>query len=91
MLTNNYHKYGKRWRTNNPLKRNEMRKKNYAATRKGAVNSKRLWSGEEIIKIFSPDRPCDRVLANQLGRSVQAIQIKRSKTVTPFNNTDQSP
>jgi hypothetical protein len=66
------------WYEKNPGTRKRDRARNYAKTRKGAVNSGRFWSQNEILAI--QDRSCtDRELASRLGRSVQAIQVKRTK------------
>jgi hypothetical protein len=59
--------------------RRKIRAKNYA---RGAVHdrrSRRRWTTDEERQITAPDRPSDRELAKQLGRSVQAIQVKRTE------------
>lgn len=57
--------------------RNEARRKNYAATRVDLP--RRPWGQEEDRQIMAADRPLDRELAKKLQRSVQAIQIRRSR------------
>lgn len=37
------------------------------------------WSPDEINRILSIDRPSDEELAVELGRTITAIQVKRSK------------
>jgi hypothetical protein len=56
-----------------------QKRKNYAQTRAGARNRKTVWTCEEDAVITAAARPTDRVLAGQLGRSVQAIQVRRCK------------
>jgi hypothetical protein len=69
--------FEKKWRHNNPRKRQISSARNY---RKGAVHQKNArshWTiGDEQL-IISPNHPCDRILAEKLGRTVQAIQIHR--------------
>lgn len=69
--------YRKSWLLSNKAKRNRYRKGNYEQTRRGALNKYRRWLPEELNKITAADRPTDRVLAHELGRSVLAIQIQR--------------
>ena len=76
----NYYQGHKKWRKKHPDLRNEEKKRNYAKTRRNATNSNLSWTGEEIKMIFSPNRPSDREMSAILGRSVQAIQVKRAKT-----------
>ncbi len=56
-----------------------MQKRYYKKSILGAINSKNKWTAKEEDSILVPDRPNDMVLAKKLGRSVQAIQIKRSR------------
>jgi len=57
--------------------RNHQRKENYKT---GRLHQKVRgeWTNKEAEAILNPDAS-DRVLALQLKRSVQAIQVKRSK------------
>jgi hypothetical protein len=72
------YKYNKDWRLRNPHKRQSGKQRNYAQTQ-GAENTGAIWSDSEMEAILADDRPHDRVLAAKLGRSVQAIQVKRAK------------
>lgn len=74
----------KAWRQENKEKRNGYRKGNYAQTRPNARYAKKFWSDADVKKIFDPNRPPDRVLSLELGRSVEAIQVKRTKTDNPY-------
>ena len=58
-------------------KRNTYRQRNYAQTQ-GGLNSRKEWttSEDEMVRARSIT---DRELALKLGRSVQAIQIRRSR------------
>lgn len=60
------------------IKRNEQRKKNYNQTRDSAYSAKQRWSNEEITLITSSTLS-DREISKKIGRSVQAIQIKRNR------------
>jgi hypothetical protein len=69
-------------------KRNRSRKENYNQTRIGNFNSGKNWSRFDIQIIMKPEgfldpdgKPyeTDRQLSRILGRSVQAIQEKRSR------------
>ena len=72
----------KRWRLTHRKGRNQQRRKNYQKTA-GAENSKSEWTAKDEDLITASNRPHDMVLAQKLGRSVQAIQIKRSRIRTP--------
>jgi hypothetical protein len=69
----------RKWRQANPERFNEHKKNNYAQTRKNAHNSSLPWSKNEEAAITAEARPSDRELSKKLGRSVQAIQIHRSR------------
>jgi hypothetical protein len=66
------------WRKKNPKKRNEERKKNYSQTNINCPNATKKWELFEEILVLKRDKT-DRELHIALGRSVQAIQVKRSK------------
>ena len=76
-----YKRYGKLWRLKHTAYRNEERKTYYAKHRtlETTRNEGQRWSKEEITLIMDANRPSDPELAKQLGRSVQAIQVKRTK------------
>lgn len=64
------------WRKKNPKKWAAQKARYYApitGPRVGAV-----WSANEEAAVLSPDRPCDRELSKIIGRSVKAIQLRRS-------------
>jgi hypothetical protein len=69
----------KAWRENNRKVFESSKKKNYAKTREFAVNDGKIWLKMDERMITASGRPCDRILAKKLGRSVQAIQIRRSR------------
>ena len=56
--------------------RNAQRRRNYALTRKH--NGKKPWTPEEDVLILLPE-DTDRVLSGKIERSVQAIQVRRSR------------
>lgn len=58
--------------------RNRHRKNNYQKTREGAYNARQEWTVDEMEMILSSSL-CDREISKIIGRSVQAIQMKRSK------------
>jgi hypothetical protein len=58
-------------------RRNASRKANYDQTRVDLPY--RFWGAEEDKAIMAADRPSDRELSAKLERSVQAIQIRRSR------------
>lgn len=70
--------YWKAWRLANPKTRNRQRKTHYAKTR-DAANRGQEWTNAEMEAITADDRPADKILSGNLGRSVQAIQVKRAK------------
>lgn len=69
--------YNPQWRKRHPDRWRELRKKNYARGRVGCYRHKARWSMKEDSQILAKGRPPDRVLAQLLGRSVQAIQGRR--------------
>jgi hypothetical protein len=74
----------KAWRLKNPKKRNAERKKYYDKHRDNPQNSRRSkkrWSKGEIERIISFDLSVDAIIAKEIGRSVEAIQVKRSKLI----------
>ena len=81
---NNYKRYWKGWRLRHTAYRNKERKKYYAQFRKGAFNEGKRWEDEDIDEIIMTEGCSDRILSTRLGRSVQAIQGKRSKVWKAF-------
>lgn len=61
-----------------PELRRFFKNRNYATTT-DARNRHKEWTEKEIETILAEDRPTDRELSAQIGRSMRAIQIKRSK------------
>lgn len=74
--------HNKIWRIHHSKKRNEGKKRYYAKHREdpqNRANSGQEWTLLEIERVTASDRPADSILAKQIGRSVEAIQIKRSQ------------
>jgi hypothetical protein len=66
-----------RWRRKHRENWNEIKRRNY---QKGALwqqNAGQIWTAEEDAMILDPNRPFDRELAKQLGRTILAIQAER--------------
>lgn len=76
---NSYQVYTKPWRKRNRDLFNLMKKRNYAKGAEGVTKTKQPWTDSEIDEIVASDRPCDRILAKKISRSVQAIQVMRSR------------
>ncbi len=74
----------KEWRKKNPTKQVELKKTYYSTRTTHSTNKGQFWMPGEITTITSPDRPSDQELAKVLCRSVQAIQVKRSKILTGY-------
>jgi hypothetical protein len=72
------YKYTKTWRYRYPQKRNLERRRYYARLAQGCPNAREPWSKQDIEAILAPNRPSDRELARSLGRSVQAVHVRRS-------------
>jgi hypothetical protein len=58
-----------------PENRNAQRMRNYHKT-KNARNSRSRWTASEI-ELLHDNNMTDRELSAEIGRSVQAIQVKR--------------
>lgn len=69
----------KKYRINNKKQRNHDRRTNYAKGRLYAIKAKKPYSKKELDLIKGGFVGDDRDLAKLIGRSVQAIQIKRSR------------
>lgn len=67
----------KRWRLAHPGTRYRGKANYYRRLAVGRPNKRQLWMVHEIHLIMSEGRPCDRILAEHLGRSVAAIQGMR--------------
>lgn len=78
-MSKNGYKAHKKWRKTHPKTRNEGKKRHYAKSRVGARNKNARWNLQDETLILAEDRPIDAKLAVTLGRSVQAIQVKRTK------------
>jgi len=74
-----HYEQNKRWRKKNPAKRLAGKTRYYAQTQ-GAPNTGKHWTMTEVERITATDRPTDRELYTELGRSVKAIQIKRVRS-----------
>ena len=60
--------------------RNRRRKRNYNKSAATAVNGKCRWSVEDVVTVME-HRINDAGIAKLIGRSVEAIQIKRSRVI----------
>lgn len=74
------YKHNKAWRLANPAKRQRGKQRHYAQTQ-GAENTGKPWTSAELERITADDRPCDRDLSAELGRSMQAISIARGRAL----------
>ena len=73
----------KRWRKKHPETRYAGKSRYYERNRanpRNVRNAGTKWTVLEIRLVTSHDRPCDRILSSQLGRSIVAIQQMRHKT-----------
>lgn len=74
--------HNKTWRIRHPKKRYESKKRYYRRHRNNPQNRKNSgqeWTPSELKRITARVRPPDSVLARKIGRSVEAVQVKRSK------------
>ena len=71
------YRYAKNYKARHPEKVYESKRKYYAKTA-FAINHRLRFTDEEIQMIKDHNIP-DMELAKKIGRSVQAIQIKRSR------------
>lgn len=67
----------KKWRDSHRERWNTGKKRNYAQTQ-GAENTGKVWTSAEMDLLTSFEGT-DRELSAKIGRSVQAIQVKRAK------------
>lgn len=70
------YEYNRTWRHRHPGTRLAGKKRNYALTQ-GAPKTRQPWTSADLDRVTADDRPIDRVLSTELGRSVQAIQQAR--------------
>lgn len=68
----------KKWRNNHRDIFNEQKKRYYSKSALNAQNFKKQWTHEEDNLVLKHEIS-DNELAKQIGRSVQAIQIRRSR------------
>ena len=66
------------WKRRHPEETNEQKKRYYSKSLGNAVNRRRGWTSKEIEEILTSPLS-DNELSIKLGRSVQAIQVKRAK------------
>jgi glucose-6-phosphate-specific signal transduction histidine kinase len=65
-------------RKNHPEVRRKERAAYYRPTKEMTKNRHSPWTREEEKLITAEDRPIDRVLAKQIGRTIAAIQTRRT-------------
>ncbi len=70
------HLLKRRWQKTHPEARNTIKKRNYARGKTSTSKKREQYLSDEIQLILAKERS-DRELAKLLGRSVQAIQVKR--------------
>jgi hypothetical protein len=68
----------KRWRENHPEARAAERLRYYRQFQKNDKRKGKRWTEQEDEKITARSAPADSILSRRLGRSVQAIQQRRS-------------
>ena len=69
------------WRQNNPDKFEEQKYRYFSRNRanpQNVCNAGNPWTPNKIDAITVSKRPCDRELSGRMGRSIQAIQTRRS-------------
>lgn len=69
----------KKWRQNHTEARNELRSRYYKSGALYNHNHRVTWTSAEDMQITDPNRPCDRVLARKLKRTIGAIQVERCR------------
>ena len=88
-MTKGY-QYNKKWRNQNRTVFNKGKNRNYQKGAANQENSRTDWTTAENDRITDPNRPQDRVLAHELGRTVRAIQIQRCRLKRQLVNLDVS-
>jgi hypothetical protein len=74
--------YNKAWRLKHPKERYSQKKRYYRKHRetpKNLANGGQEWTLAQIKLITAPERSPDAIIAKEIGKSVQAIHIKRSR------------
>lgn len=72
----------KKWRIHYPEKRSKEKGRYYKKHRENPLcqmNAGQEWTMKEDALITAPDKPFDTTLARQIGRSVEAIQLRRHR------------
>jgi hypothetical protein len=88
------HAANKRWRAKNPvaakISRNQCRKANYKEGRVDNTRARLPWTIAEGHFIYDSENRAkgDRWISKVIGRSVQAIQIHRTRINPPDGNGD---
>lgn len=77
MIVKTSYEYNKVWRKNHPESRAKDRRRYYAQFQ-GAENTGKSWTESEDVRVLARD-VTDRELSAEIGRSVQAIQIRRGR------------
>lgn len=72
------YKYNTAWRKNHPDRWQKSKKEYYRKRRENATNGWTRWTPDELRMVMDQSIT-DTQLSKKLGRSVQAIQTKRSK------------
>ena len=73
------------WRRANREAFNRHKKRNYAQTRDNAVNVGQRWTIDQTNMVLAHEIS-DRELAAKIGRSVEAIQVRRAKVKGGYPN-----
>lgn len=68
----------RRWRQANPKKWSAYQRRYYERGNH-THNGGDSWTTHEMDRIVDPDKPSDRELSKELGRSMRAIQIMRCR------------
>lgn len=68
----------KRWRAKHPEVKAAERLRYYRQFQKNNKRKGKRWTEKEDKKITARNAPADSILSRRLGRSVQAIQQRRS-------------
>jgi hypothetical protein len=71
--------YRRRWRAEHKAAVRSEKLRYYRQFQKNNGRSHRPWSEAELSLVVARKRPSDRILSENLGRSVQAIQQKRAE------------
>jgi hypothetical protein len=69
----------RRWRAAHPEWKTRERLRYYRQFQLNNKHKGKPWTERELDRIIAPNSPPDSKLSKQLGRSVQAIQMQRSR------------